>query len=267
MSYDPIELIDMEPESSNPYQFVYNNPHVYSDPTGMFSIIELNGTINTQNALAAINTYARAEAKDYVLDKLGETTGNIVMSALSNFMPGTDLAKGLLEVLDGNFFEDFLTDTMCQHFEGIPLIKSLRFTPQVQTNGRARGGFDCYNYKDPQSIAILEANRGGGTRPDFIFIEGNYMPKNPNSYLIGDIKLTQTAVRKDIRENVTQWQAMSNYARENQLFPFVSYISLLEAMPGESDERSRGISKTDKQMMAKEAFKQGVILVLANFID
>ncbi len=31
MSYDPIDLIEMEPESSNPYQFVYNNPHVYSN--------------------------------------------------------------------------------------------------------------------------------------------------------------------------------------------------------------------------------------------
>jgi hypothetical protein len=267
MSYDAIELIDMEPESSNPYQFVYNNPHVYSDPTGMFSIIELNGTINTQNALASINTYAQAEAKDYVWDKLGETTGNIVMSALSNFMPGKDLAKGLLEILDGKFFEAFLADTMCQHFEGIPLINSLRFTPQVQINGDARGGFNCHNYKNPQNISSVEANRGGGSRPDFVFIEGNYLPKNPKSYILGNIKLTQTAVRKDIRKNDNQWQAMSNYAKKNQLFPFVFYISLLEAMPGESDERSRGISKTNKQMMAKEAFNQGVILVLANFID
>jgi RHS repeat-associated protein len=54
MSYDPIELIDMEPESSNPYQFVYNNPHVYSDPTGMFSIIELNTTLNLQDTLRSI---------------------------------------------------------------------------------------------------------------------------------------------------------------------------------------------------------------------
>ncbi|MEG4312216.1 MULTISPECIES: putative Ig domain-containing protein [unclassified Microcoleus] len=269
MSYDPIDLIEMEPESSNPYQFVYNNPHVYSDPTGMFSIAELNSTINTQSALAAINTYARAEAKDYVLDKLGETTGNIVMSAFGNFMPGTNLAKDLLKARDGNIFEDFLDDTICQYFdfEGLPLIKSLRFFPQVQTNGDARSGFDCYNYNDPQTRRIVEENRGGGSRPDFVFIEGNYAPKNPKSYLIGDIKLTQAAVRKDIKENDNQWQAMSNYAAKNQLLPFVSYISLLEAMPGESGERGRGISKTDKQMMAKEALKQGVILVLANFID
>jgi len=268
MSYDAIELIDMEPETSNPSQFVYNNPHVYSDPTGMFSIMELNGTINTQNALASINTYAKAQAKDYVLDKLGETTGNIVMGALSNFMPGTSLAKDLLGVLDGDIFEDFLADTMCEHFEdSIPLINSLRFTPRVQIDGDASGGFNCYNYNDPQNRAIVKANRGGGSRPDFIFIEGKYRDKNPNSYLIGDIKLTQTAVRKDIRENDNQWQAMSNYATKNQLFPFVSYISLLEAMPGAPGERGRGISKTDKQMMAKEALKQGVILVLANFID
>ncbi len=267
MSYDPIELIDREPESSNPYQFVYNNPHVYSDPTGMFTIIELNGTINTQNALASINTYAKAQAKDYVLDKLGETTGNIVMGALSNFMPGTDLAKDLVEALDGNIFEDFLADTMCQHFEGIPLINSLRFFPQVQKDGTPSSGFYCHNYNDPQNRAIVAANRGGGSRPDFVFIEGYYKKKNSNSYLIGDLKLTQAAVRNDIEKNDNQWQAMSNYAVDYQLLPFVSYISLLEAMPGTPGERGRGISKADKQMMAQKALAQGVILVLANFID
>jgi hypothetical protein len=235
MSYDPIELIEMEPESSNPYQFVYNNPHVYSDPTGMFSIMELNATINTQNALASINTYAKAQAKDYVLDKLGETTGNIVMSAFGNFRPGTNLAKDILESRDGNIFEDLLYDRIGQYLEGIYLINGLRFFPQLQTNGDAKSGFDCYNCNDPQNRAIVEANRGGGTRPDFVFIQGNYLPKNPNSYLIGDLKLTQAAVRKDIRDNDSQWQAMSNDATKNQLFPFVSYISLLETMPGAPD--------------------------------
>ncbi|MHC0063890.1 hypothetical protein ACWATR_13460 [Nostoc sp. UIC 10890] len=60
---------------------------------------------------------------------------------------------------------------------------------------------------------------------------------------------------------------MSNYARLFQLLPFVSYISLLEAFPGAPDESGRGISKTDKQRMAREAFQKGVILVLANLID
>ncbi|MGB5966851.1 MAG: hypothetical protein WBG70_00870 [Spirulinaceae cyanobacterium] len=64
--------------------------------------------------------------------------------------------------------------------------------------------------------------------------------------------------------NDNQWQAMSNYAREFQMLPFVSYISLLEAMPGSPDG---GVSNTDQRKMAREASKKGVILALVNLID
>jgi hypothetical protein len=60
---------------------------------------------------------------------------------------------------------------------------------------------------------------------------------------------------------------MSNYARRFQLLPFVSYISLLEAFPGATGEIGRGISKSDRQKMARQALEQGVILILANLID
>ena len=54
MSYDPIELIEMEPESSNPYQFVYNNPYVYSVPTGMMTITEATASQIVSDILATI---------------------------------------------------------------------------------------------------------------------------------------------------------------------------------------------------------------------
>jgi RHS repeat-associated protein len=83
MSYDPIDLIEMEPESSNPYQFVYNNPHVYSDPTGMFSIMELNATISVQDALSALKTYASNEIKGYFKNKIGEAMADCPSLVLS----------------------------------------------------------------------------------------------------------------------------------------------------------------------------------------
>ncbi|MGA9378232.1 MAG: hypothetical protein WBV73_05635 [Phormidium sp.] len=59
-----------------------------------------------------------------------------------------------------------------------------------------------------------------------------------------------------------QWQAMSNYARRYQLLPFVSYVSLIETMPGQ-----RGVSKMNRKEMAKEATEKGVILASINLID
>ncbi|MBH8563514.1 hypothetical protein I8748_15185 [Nostoc sp. CENA67] len=79
--------------------------------------------------------------------------------------------------------------------------------------------------------------------------------------------MTQRAAYNDITSNDNQWQAMSNYARRFQQLPFVSYISLLEAFPGAVGEGGRGISKTDRQNMTREALEKGVILILANLFD
>lgn len=108
----------------------------------------------------------------------------------------------------------------------------------------------------------------GASNPEFIFINGDFRKKNPGGYLIGDVKITQKAVYESItgegkkNKKNNQWQAMSNYAREYQMLPFVSYISFSET----GFERS-GVSKSNKQKMAGEAAKRGVILVLANLFD
>jgi RHS repeat-associated protein len=66
LSRDPVDIIEMAPESFNPYQFVYNNPYVYSDPTGMITLTELNAAQNMQSILANIRTYAGNQAKEYL---------------------------------------------------------------------------------------------------------------------------------------------------------------------------------------------------------
>jgi RHS repeat-associated protein len=58
LSRDPVDIIQIAPESFNPYQFVYNNPYIYSDPTGMFTITELNAAENMQTALSTVRNYA-----------------------------------------------------------------------------------------------------------------------------------------------------------------------------------------------------------------
>ena len=53
ISRDPVNIIETEPESFNPYQFVYNNPYIYNDPIGMFTITELNAASKIQDSLQA----------------------------------------------------------------------------------------------------------------------------------------------------------------------------------------------------------------------
>jgi RHS repeat-associated protein len=278
ISRDPLDIIDTQPESMNPYQFAYNNPYVYSDPTGMFSITEVNASQVLQDILSSSRTYVSNQAKEYLKERVGDAVSEIVGSVFKNFVPGFSQGNALLSALnssstiDGNsvsdVFEAVLGNLVCEYFDALPLVDSLRFFPRILSDGTpASGGLDCGNHNDPQQLAAVRINRGGGSRPDFIFIQGAFKERNPNSYLIGDIKLTQRAAYDDVMRGDNQWLAMSNYANRYQQLPFVSYISLLEAIPGAPGQRGRGVSKSDRRKMTEKAIERGVIVVLANLID
>jgi RHS repeat-associated protein len=148
MSYDPIELIDMEPESSNPYQFVYNNPHVYSDPTGMFSIMELNSTISVQDALSALKTYASNEIKGYFKNKIGEAMADSFTGIVKRLLPfaGVELDQIRGRFKDGHKFEDFLKGQICGIFKSVggPFLNRLWLEPGFLENGTpTHEGLNC----------------------------------------------------------------------------------------------------------------------------
>lgn len=272
LSRDPVDPMDQEPEAMNPYQAMYNNPYVYSDPSGMFTITELNAAQNLQTTLSTARTYAGNQAKQYLKEKIGDAFSEVVASVFNYFVPGTSAVGKILgalsrgESLADDFLENMIIGAACEYFDGIPLIDNLRLYPRVQLDGTPSGGISCVQRNETRDPKIeKKLNSLPGSRPEFIFINGNYAKSNSNSFLIGDIKLTQRAAYKDVTSNVNQWQAMANYARESQVLPFVSYISLIEDVPGR--EGARGISKSERQKMANEALKKNVILVLGNLID
>jgi RHS repeat-associated protein len=78
ISRDPIDIVETEPESFNPYQFVYNNPLVYSDPTGMFTMIEINASIETQKILNGIQAQIVNQARQYFIDQAKGVAGNLI---------------------------------------------------------------------------------------------------------------------------------------------------------------------------------------------
>lgn len=271
LSRDPVDLIETEPESFNPYQFVYNNPLIYSDPTGLFTITELNGTINMQNSLSSIRRYAGHQAKEYVKEQIGETFGNVVNSLFNSFLPGIPKIDNILATLSrgGNLgdtvLEDLIIDNACEYFEGLPLLDHFRFHPKIPLNKEPFGGFTCAEKEMSRNPRIQRRQDSfQGSKPEFIFMTGEYKRKNPNSFLIGDIKLTQKAAYKDVAKSDKQWRSMAYYARDWQVLPFVSYLSLLEDIPGVN---ARGLTKVEHKKMAKEAQKENVILILGNLID
>ncbi|MCC5626098.1 RHS repeat domain-containing protein, partial [Nostoc sp. CHAB 5715] len=249
LSRDPVDIIDMEPESFNPYQFVYNNPFVYSDPSGEITITEVQASLSLQNALQAVRQYSVNEARQRLQGKVYEAIGNAALNTLQSYVP---IPSGLKTVIDsaqnaGNYFEKWFQDTFC---EFLPDTSQVFFQPGVTEKGQAYySGFTCSVYGLPNNerdYQIQEAGIGGAmrnaSRPDFIVTPpGSYpryapngnvrSPSGPNrSWLIGDFKLSTKTLYNDYvkgrnPQKLRQWNAIANYASQNA-FGFAGFITL-----------------------------------------
>ena len=142
ISRDPVDIIETEPESFNPYQFVYNNPYIYSDPTGMFTMIEINTSLKTQDILRASQQYVTNQAKEYFVDAAKGLVRDLFQEAFRPLLPNFWMSN----ILDnygpsdqGNIFESFVKDQICRFFGGRggsgSLFDRLWLTPFVGTDG------------------------------------------------------------------------------------------------------------------------------------
>jgi RHS repeat-associated protein len=270
LSRDAIDVQQQDVEAFNPYQFAYNNPFVFSDPSGFFTISELGAAQNIQNTLSAsVQRYAGARAKDYVLQKLGDSFGNIVASTFNAFLPGSTALFDMLK--QGYDFEDVLKGIVCSYFDGLPLKDNLYIDVKIPNGTPINNGLNCAGnpYGDPR--AYQKSISKNGSTPDFMFRNSlplAYRSGDSGAYLIGDVKLFLGAVRINQR-NQTQFENMVKYAKKYQALPFVSYIALSDSnlLPGNNQPQDKGLSKTDRIELARDALSRGIILVLVNIID
>lgn len=100
LSRDPVEGVTTEPESYHPYAFANANPHFFSDPTGEFTVTDLNITAAIQKGLNAARiggvNFARNKARDYIGDVLGQQ----ITDLLGAYLPD-DLNVDKLKHLKG----------------------------------------------------------------------------------------------------------------------------------------------------------------------
>jgi RHS repeat-associated protein len=271
VSHDPVEVIERVPESSNPYQFVYNNPYVYSDPSGEITISELNSAQSIQHHLASIRRYVGAEAKDYVLERIGETFGNVVLSSFNAIVPGSTIFDDIISGVSD--FERGITGVVCNYLEGLPLKDNLYIEARIQNGIPRDNGLNCGNHNQQQlnTRAARRFRNLPGSRPDFLFRNTpprSYSSKDSGAYLIGDIKFALGYARRDITASDNQWEEMVKYARQYQLLPFVSYLALSNSnFLHSTDREGRGLSSSDRKRLAGIALQQGVILILVNLIE
>ena len=175
LSRDPVDIIETEPESFNPYQFVYNNPHVFSDPTGMFTITELNATVNMHSTL--LRTHAKEFAVDFVKERVGEVTGNLLNGVINRLLPTTTMGEHFNSIVDlkgsGPKFEKYITGQVCGLLYGVLGSYADRVWIEAsihpETGVPNGNGISCDLKINTKGKGIPDwPKRGRGAKPDFL---------------------------------------------------------------------------------------------------
>jgi RHS repeat-associated protein len=278
ISRDPVDLIQTEPESFDPYQFVYDNPYVLTDPTGMFTLSELTSANQIQRVLNAIETEFSNRAKQFLIDKAKGVTGEVVKSVIRSILPADEIFLGV-DILTraggsrnrsnaGFDFERIIQDKVCDTILGSfqQYSRSLWLEPRVSSTGTPESdGFNCGDPRRPDNDFYFALGRRTGIwtpRPDFIIKNGGPRTTDharssrfPKAYLIGDIKLTGNALYNKIGSG--QWNAIMGYAKYGNNHQYTPIALFITFTTPKDFQRKR---------VERKAWEQGVSAAIVSII-
>ncbi|MEG5045908.1 putative Ig domain-containing protein [Microcoleus sp. B4-C1] len=273
LSRDPVEPTEQQIEAFNPYQFAYNNPYIYSDPSGMISIMEIQAAYTVEKILYSIENRTKQEIYERFKDKAVEVAGDVFWSVLKTFAPInsplTDGVRAMNNALDaGVEFERKFKGQVRDMFADAGInLDQVFLEVGVTQDGQATGNW--INFPN------IEAKvRAGERRPDYVLTPPGNQPRGrgvqvtggpQRSYLIGDIKLQlKTIVNTYIGsggkapENAGQWDAIANYARKNgsRVAGFVTLFGDYE----------KGRQQSFEQIAQKAALRKGFTVFIVSIL-
>ena len=222
LSRDPADPDRFVPETFHTYNFANGNPHLFTDPTGGFSIgtvsfsISIQGSLRAGNATSqlALQNYLRRELRGIITEQVLGFVGRFMAeNVLSNFDP-RDLGRR-----HGLAFEDLVFDAVCPLLPE-PLGRRLWREPRLRTSDGQRRwrGTNCATL-ETSGTAATPTQFAGDPSPDFVLttdVEGRL---NTTAFLIGDMKLSVDLAASLWRTGGgkrNQWKAMQRHARNHQ---------------------------------------------------
>jgi RHS repeat-associated protein len=274
VSRDPVDLVEMEPESGNLYQFAYGNPQIYSDPSGAITVAELNSGLNLQSLLQTTRSYVGQEAKDYLIDSAQGVINDLALSALRAYTPfdpdsiwnaisetnpeirakkggnkfQAESSKGLIDLFekDQGFLDNIYIEVPIDPWNGKP-------------SGNGTNIRDYFLFENGYSDFDFE--RFGGNpkhpRPDFVIRPDLPKKTSVDSWLVGDIKLSVNTIAQsyfDGGRQKDQFEAIANHAA-NYGSRIAGFLTLY---PGTSASREK---------IRKAFFPYGVVAVVVSLTD
>ncbi len=266
-SVDPVEPTPEAYETFHPYAFANQNPLVYSDPTGGFSLIELNVSSLIKGGVRVLQQAGIQHARSEAFDLINKRVFDLVIGHLSALLPmnpaGFNGGPSSIDVINqGLNFESLMQVVVCSALREAGFPEWLYLFPGVNgvanpaTGERAGQPYDdgvgCGG--DGEVVPGLGGNR---PRPDFIFSPMAPMQtENPgDAYLIGDVKRsTQTIYSSYVSpgRQINQFRAITRFSRA-RAYRVAAFFTMLS---------TRQTEAALEQLAIREGVANGLIVMI-----
>jgi len=207
LTRDPAAAVPLAPETLHPYAFANGNPLLYTDPTGEFSIVEINVGNLIQGSMQSIRAAGVNQARRYGIEKAQEFALDILTDALFKVVPLGSEMRDLVEwaydgkdeaLAAGGAWEDQIMEYVCDDFFGNRLPDEFWIGPSMDwRSGRAvNDGINCGDFNAGKSQPIVADTK----RPDFLVSPippSGLHDSGKRSWLVGDFKLTGATLYRD----------------------------------------------------------------------
>ncbi len=229
LSRDAAEVSEREPESLNAYIFASSNPHVFSDPTGLFSVTEVNITNVIQNIAASIDVqlkrYAIDKAKQAAADAAIEFLASVLESQLGPLATVIERTVRPLSNDDaGDVFENTVSSMLCRTLHTVPTFSTVSEflyieVPMERVKGKAvRNGLASCT-KDGASLPKEMSDKP--PNPDYVLAFDPPANGSRSTILVGDMKRQASTIHPDDK----QFRVILKHAK-NYGYWTVLYITL-----------------------------------------
>ncbi len=262
LSADPAQPDYREPESLNRYMYANSNPYLFADPSGRFTLISVNISINIQ---ATLRTIAVQIAKDYLIDKARSVIGSVVLSAVKNFTALNSFNPwGFVDVNNaaqaGRVWEQKIQNFICSIVPDV-MREIVWFEPHIRGGYASGNGYGC-----PGGGGGISPRRSA--KPDFMLSKtepedlGKRNHKSIKAYLIGETKLSlktfYNAYVKNGGYNRNQFNQIIRFAEDRVYARTAVFLALYSG--SNNPQVQTGLST----LLARKAFRKGVIAIMVS---
>jgi len=261
-SRDPRNGIPIQPETFNPYVYGVNNPYVSIDPSGEFSLIEINVAQAIDISLETFKNMAIQRARAWATDKVIDAFSKAAVRSMSAIFPGVG---DLMEIITGSSrsftkgvkLEEFVLSRFCELVSerAGSVMRYVYLYPGIDPDsGDAKfSGVHCPLSQVDHKLGLVY--------PDFIIGEADPVGKGINSWFIGEIKLSGNSLynqyyltRNDANGKIRQFRGIVNYAGRHTHTRMAVFFTFFTG--------DRGKLSSVGRLLQRDGIQKGVIVVV-----